>query len=388
MHFGDHQIGMYLQGSMGIKPELPVALEALEARAREKLDPRAYWYVAGGAGSEDTVRENRRAFGQWRLTPRMLRDVSMRDYHLELFGQRLLAPLILAPVGVQEILHPDAELAVARAAAATGVPFMLSTLSSRPLEEVATAMGNTPRFFQLYWPAHRELTKSLLGRAEAAGYSAVAVTLDTRLMGWRCHDLEEAYLPFLEGKGIANYTTDPVFRGLLEASPEEDPRGAVAKWAEIYADPHQTWEDLRFIQENSTLPVLLKGILHPADAQEAVQRGVAGIIVSNHGGRQVDGAVAALDALPGICKAVNGKAPVLFDSGIRGGADIVKALALGARAVLLGRPYLWGLAVGGEAGVREVVQRTLADFDVTMALCGFRTLEELSPEALVWRGKD
>jgi len=381
-HFGDYQIGIYMQGMAGMRPTLPLLLEELEAQAREKLDPKAYWYVAGGAGSGDTVTANRRTFDQWKIVPRMLTDVSDRNYATTVGGTALPAPVMLAPIGVQEIVHPEAELAVAQAAHATGIPMMLSTLSSNPLEKVAETLGDTPRWFQLYWPGDAAVTKSLIARAEAAGYEGIAVTLDTRLMGWRPHDLEEAYLPFLEGKGIANYTSDPAFRNALDTPPEDDPRAAIAHWAEVYSDPGQTWDDLKLIRDATELPVYVKGILHPDDARQALAVGMDGVIVSNHGGRQVGGSLAAPDAHPAAAEAVGGKGAVLFDSGIRHGADLVKALALGADAVLLGRPYVWGLAVDGDRGAAEVIRRFLADFDLTMALSGFASLNALDRSVL------
>lgn len=384
-HYGDYQIGIYMQGMMGIKPDLPMEPSALEDAASETLDERAFWYVAGGAGAEDTLANNEDAFGRWDIVPRMLTDVSARDYRCKILNTELHAPLMLAPIGVQEIVHPEAELAVARAAASLGMPMILSTLSSHPLEAVAETLGGTPRWFQLYWPKDDAFTNSLLARAEAAGYEAIVVTLDTRLMGWRINDLEEAYLPFLEGKGIANYTSDPVFRAALDAPPEEDMRGAVARWAEVYSDPAHTWDDLKRLRDNTSLPLVLKGILHPDDARKAVAAGMDGIIVSNHGGRQIGGAIGALDALPGVVEAAEDKLPVLFDSGIRHGSDIVKALALGAKAALLGRPYIWGLAVAGEEGVREVIRRTLADFDLAMALAGLRSTAEATSGILARR---
>jgi len=382
-HFGDYQLGVYMQGMMGMKSSLPFNLDELEAKAREVLDPRAYWYGAGSAGAEDTARANRSAFDRWQIVPRMLRDVSQRSYATEICGTKMPAPLLLAPIGVQEIVHPEAERATARAASAIDVPFILSTVSSYNLEDVASVAGNGPRWFQLYWPGDKAVTTSLLQRAEAAGYSAIVVTLDTRFIGWREHDLQEAYLPFLEGKGIANYTSDPVFRASLEESPEENIRSAIARWAQIYADPSQNWERLAEIRAATKLPIILKGILHPEDARLALQYGVDGIVVSNHGGRQVGGAIGALDALPAIVAAVGDKLPILLDSGIRHGSDIVKALALGARAVLLGRPYLWALGVAGEDGVRELTRRVLADFDLAMALSGFKSLDDLHPGILV-----
>lgn len=382
-NFGDYQFGIYMGGMVGMKPSLPLNLEELERQAREKVDPRAYWYVAGGATAEDTVRFNRESFDKWRIVPRMLRDVKQRNHATKIFNTQMPAPVMLAPVGVQEIVHPDCERAVGRAAKSLGVPFILSTVSSARMEEVAEIMGDAPRWFQLYWPGDQAVTKSFLQRAEAAGYGAIVVTLDTRTMGWREHDLQEAYLPFLEGKGLINYTSDPAFRASLSETPEENPQGAVARWAEIFGDTRQTWDDLKFIRDNTKLPVLLKGILHPQDAQLAIQHGMDGIVVSNHGGRQVSGSIAALDALPAIADAVGGKCPILLDSGVRHGSDAIKALALGADAVLLARPYIWGLAVAGEEGVREVVRRFLADYDLSMALSGFASPAELSRDILV-----
>ena len=382
-NFGDYQFGIYMGGMVGMKPSLPLNFDELERLAREKVDPRAYWYVAGGATAEDTVRFNREAFDKWRIVPRMLRDVKQRNHATKIFNTQMPAPVMLAPVGVQEIVHPDCERAVGRAAKSLGVPFILSTVSSARMEEVAEIMGDAPRWFQLYWPGDQAVTKSFLQRAEAAGYGAIVVTLDTRTMGWREHDLQEAYLPFLEGKGLVNYTSDPAFRASLSETPEENPQGAVARWAEIFGDTRQTWDDLKYIRDNTKLPVLLKGILHPQDAQLALQHGMDGIVVSNHGGRQVSGSIAALDALPAIADAVGGKCPILLDSGVRHGSDAIKALALGADAVLLARPYIWGLAVAGEEGVREVVRRFLADYDLSMALSGFATPAELSRDILV-----
>ncbi|MGH2723753.1 MAG: lactate 2-monooxygenase [Actinomycetota bacterium] len=369
----------------GTRPELPVVLAELEGRAREVLAPEAYDYVAGGAGSEDTVRENLEAFRRWRIVPRHLRNVESRDLSVEVFGRRLPAPVLLAPIGVQGIVHDDAEVAVARAASTLGVPVVLSTLSSKTMEEVAEACGDGPRWYQLYWPNDPELTKSFLSRARSAGFEAVAVTVDTNLLAWRPRDLQHAFLPFLAGKGIANYLSDPVFLAALEKGPEDDPLAAVMRWGAVYPHPTAVWEELAFIKEHTSLPVLLKGILHPDDARRAVDLGMDGIIVSNHGGRQVDGAVATLDALPGVVEAVAGRVPVLLDSGIRTGADALKALALGATAVLLGRPYIWGLAAGGEAGVRHVVRSFLADLDLTMALAGLETVDAVTPDVLIRR---
>jgi len=382
MGFSDHQLEIYLKGLQGEQPHLPMRVEDLEARAREALSPEAYWYVAGGAG-EATMCANREAFDRQRLIPRMLRDVAERNLETTVLGHRLPAPVALAPIGAPEIIHADAERAAARAAAAFGLPFTISTLASHSLETVAETMGDAPRWFQLYWPRDPRLTRSLLRRAEDAGFSAVLVTLDTKLLAWRERDLENAFLPFLQGKGLANYTSDPVFRELLGADPAANVQTTVQKWSEVYADPGQTWNDLAELREATELPIVLKGILHPDDARRAVDCGVDGVLVSNHGGRQVAGAIGALDALPAVVDAVGDQLDVLFDSGIRSGEDVVKALALGARAVLVGRPYVWGLALDGEAGVRAVLARLLASVELNLALSGHAELEQLG-RGVLW----
>ncbi len=382
MPYGDYQFEIYLQGLSGARPELPTGYAELEARAREELTAEAFGYVAGGAGEELTVRANRAAFERWRIVPRMLVDVTERDLSTELLGLELPAPLMLAPVGVMSIVREEAELAVARAARELGLPMILSNAASTSMEDVASELGDSPRWFQLYWPTNQELAASFVQRAGEAGYSAIVVTLDTRLLAWRPRDLASAYLPFLTAQGVANYFSDPVFRGALERAPEEDAQAAIGLWATLFANPGLTWEDLAFLQEHTDLPVVLKGVLHPDDARRAVELGVDGLIVSNHGGRQVDGSVAALEALPDVVEAVPDGFPVLFDSGIRTGADVLKAIALGARAVLVGRPYVWGLGLGGEEGVRQILRGLLADFDLTLALSGYTKPSELSQLAL------
>ncbi len=381
------ELEIYQLGVAAKKLSIPASLALLEQKAKEALDPRAYDYVAGGAGGEDTMRANLQAFHRWRIVPRMLRNVSVTDMSIELLGAKLPAPVLLGPVGVQGIVHAEAELATGRAAASLGLPFVLSTVSSQPIEKVAQTMGPAPRWFQLYWGKNPELTASMLQRAEKAGYTALVVTLDTSMLGWRERDLQHGYLPFLLAEGLSNYLTDAVFRSALREPPEKDPVEAVRLWASIFTNTTLTWNDLAFLRQHTRLPILLKGILHGDDAARAVDCGVEGVIVSNHGGRQVDGAIAALDALPGVVKAVNGKIPVLFDSGVRRGADIMKALALGARAVLVARLYIWGLAVAGEAGVRDAMLNLLADFDLSMALSGFTSPRELSPAALQRSGQ-
>jgi isopentenyl diphosphate isomerase/L-lactate dehydrogenase-like FMN-dependent dehydrogenase len=381
------QMEIYQLGLAGKKLSVPIPLAELERKAADVLSAQAYDYVAGSASGERTAQANLAAFDHWRIVPRMLRDVSERDLSVELLGHKLATPVLLGPVGVQNIIRSDGELAVARAAASLGIPFVLSTVSSHPIEAVAQTMADAPRWFQLYWGKDHELTRSLLQRAERSGYSALVVTLDTAMLGWRERDLRHPYLPFLLGHGLANYFTDPVFCSRLKQPPQADPASAIRLWAGLFSNTALTWRDLDWLRGQTKLPIVLKGILHPEDARLAVEHGADAMIVSNHGGRQVDGAIAALDALPPVVEAVAGKIPVLFDSGIRYGSDAIKALALGARAVLLGRLYIWGLAVAGEQGVRDVVQNFIADLDLTMGLAGFRSMRELDAGALVRRGQ-
>jgi lactate 2-monooxygenase len=378
----EYQNGIYVAGAGGARPDLPITPDAMEARAREVLDAEAFGYVAGSAGSEDTMRANREAFRRWRIVPRMLIDVEHRDLSVDMLGARLTAPVLLAPIGVQGILHADGELAVARAAAAAEVPLILSGVSSFTIEEVADANGAGHRWYQLYWPRDRDVARSFVARAEAAGYGAIVVTLDTRMLAWRPRDLANGYLPFLRAAGLASYLSDPAFRAELPVPPEHDVRPAVARFLAIFSDPSVTWSDLTFLRDSTRLPLVLKGILRPDDARRAIDHGADAIVVSNHGGRQVDGAIAALDALPDIVEAVGGVVPVLFDSGIRTGADAFKAIALGARAVLLGRPYAWGLAVGGQRGVEHVLRSFLAELDLTLALSGYASVADVDRDAL------
>jgi isopentenyl diphosphate isomerase/L-lactate dehydrogenase-like FMN-dependent dehydrogenase len=404
----ERQTSIYLHGVSGVKPKVPVSQRRLEAKARRAMSREAYAYIAAGAGAETTMRANRAAFDRWRIVPRMLRDVSTRDSSIELFGRRLPSPFLTAPIGVLELAHADADLAVARAARAEGVPMTISSQASTPMEEIAKANGDGQRWFQLYWSTSDELVESFVGRAEAAGCGAIVVTLDTTILGWRPRDLDPAFLPFLRGKGIAQYTSDPVFRRLMAKAGDEDDgtpnpkptptalrsliqitrrhgrsgRSAVQRFVQIYSRPSLTWDDLPFLRERTKLPIVLKGVLHPDDASRALDHGVNGILVSNHGGRQVDGSIASLEALPGVLDAVAGRVPVLLDSGPRGGADAFKALALGATAVLIGRPYVYGLAVAGEEGVREVLQNFKAELDLTMGLAGCTSIAEIDREAL------
>jgi isopentenyl diphosphate isomerase/L-lactate dehydrogenase-like FMN-dependent dehydrogenase len=381
--FANYQYEIYLGGLSDQRPAYPLSYDALEAAAREKLPPESYGYVAGSAGSESTPVANRRAFDRWRIVPRVLRDTSRRDLGREILGARLPAPFMLAPIGVQSIIHPDGELATARAAAQTGVPFILSTAASNTIEAVAEAAGDVPRWFQLYWPSEDQVTKSFLHRAEEAGFTAIVVTLDTFYLAWRPRDLQAAYLPFLKGVGNQIYFSDPAFNEPLEKSFDEDQMASIGRWVSVYSHQTATWDKLTVIRENTSLPILLKGILHPDDARRAADLGIDGIVVSNHGGRQVDGAIASLEALPAIVDAVPDGFPVLMDSGIRSASDAFKAIALGAHAVLVGRPYAWALAVGGEDGVRAYLRSFLAELDLTLALAGYETFDQVGPDALV-----
>ncbi|NHN58479.1 MULTISPECIES: alpha-hydroxy-acid oxidizing protein [Halorussus] len=377
------------------RPDLPTDPDDLREEAMDALSEEAYAYVVGSAGGEDTADRNREAFRRWRIVPRMLRDVAERDLSVELLGQELPVPVALAPVGVQSIIHEGGELASARAAADVGVPFVSSSAASATMEDVAAELGDATGWFQLYPSKDPDVTASFVERAEDAGYEAIVITLDTPTMGWRERDVANAYLPFLDGEGVANYLSDPAFRETLSAPPEEDERAALWQFIEQFGDLSMDWETVDAVVEQTDLPVVLKGILHPEDAREAVRRGVDGVVVSNHGGRQVDGAISAIEALPDVVEAVEDERAldddddfaVLFDSGIRRGADAVKALALGADAVLLGRPYVYGLAIDGEAGVREVVRNFLADLDLTLALSGRDSVAELDESVLADGGR-
>jgi lactate 2-monooxygenase len=379
----DHYREIYMRGLAGEGPAVPVSIAELERQAVAAMEPRAANYVGAGAGGEDTIRANAEAFRERRIVPRMLRDVASRDLAVTVLGTPMPAPLLLAPIGVQKVVDEEGELGTARAAAAVGVPMIVSTAAHFSLEEIAAAGGEeAPRWFQLYWATDRELVASFVERAERAGYGAVVVTVDTFVPGWKPRDLQQAWLPFLNGMGLGNYFADPVFRAGLEKTPEEDVGAATGHFLGIQANPRLNWEDLAWLRERTSLPILVKGIQHVDDAREAASHGLDGIVVSNHGGRQVDGAIASLDALPPIAAAVGDDLAVLFDSGIRTGTDVLKALALGADAVCLGRPYIWGLALRGQEGVEAVLKMTLAELDLTMALCGLTRPDQLGPGCL------
>lgn len=411
----DWQRDIYTRGFAGHQSQIKVDLAQLESIAKTKISPHAFGYIAGGAGVEGTMLANRQSFDNYKIVPRMLVDVGERDTSVTLFGKRYETPFLLAPIGVLEMAHPHADVAVAKAAAALKIPYIFSNQASVPMEQAAAAMGDSPRWFQLYWSKSNDLVASLLQRAENCGCEAIAVTLDTTMLGWRTRDLDLAYLPFLEGKGIAQYTSDPVFQKIMDQADNDPvsknitmqsilglikmvsnypgkgffsklqsgkPIKAVRKFISTYSNPNTTWDDLKFLREHTKLPILLKGIQHPDDARKAMEYGMDGIIVSNHGGRQVDGAIGSFAALPGIVDVVNEKIPVLFDSGVRGGADVFKALAIGAKGVCIGRPYVYGLAIDGEQGVCEVLRNFMADFELTMGLSGCRNIKEITRACL------
>jgi lactate 2-monooxygenase len=417
------QSEIYRAGISGEKPRVPVDADELERAARTHLSAEAFAYIAGGAGAERTVAANRAAFDRWQVWPRPLRDVSTRDLSIEFLGKTRPTPLLAAPLGVMEMAHPEADLAVERAAAGLGIPYTLSNQASFPMEEVADAAPAASRLFQLYWSASDELNASLLRRAEASGCEALVVTLDTHLLGWRTRDLDLAYLPFTRGMGIAQYTSDPVFQqlvrerarqaegapapavkltpktiaagvkiarkgqaltgaGLRESLRSPLPRAAVETFLDVFSTPALTWDDLAKAREWTRLPIILKGIVHPDDAARALDAGVDGVWVSNHGGRQIDQSVPTLAALPGVVDRVAGRVPVVFDSGVRQGSDAFIALALGATAVAIGRPYAYGLGIAGEAGVREVLRNILAELDITLGLSGHTSIADLDRSAL------
>ena len=381
-NFGDLQNEIYLAGLSGVVPSLPMSFAELERRAELALPPGTWSYVAGGAGDEHTQRSNRTAFDHWGVVPRMLRASTDRNLSVELFGTTFGTPVFLAPIGVIGICTQDGhgDLATARAAAATGVPMVASTLSEDPLEDVAAEFGPTPGFFQLYCPTDPEVAASLVQRAEAAGYRAIVITLDTWVTGWRPRDLSTSNFPQLRGRCLKTYFSDPVFRSRLQKSPEEDPGTAILTWALMFGRP-LTWDDLAWLRTLTTLPIVLKGICHPDDARRAVNEGIDGIYVSTHGGRQANGGLAAIDCLADVAEAVP-DVPVLFDSGVRSGSDVVKALALGATAVGIGRPYVYGAALGGTDGIVHVLRTILAEADLLMAVDGYPTLADLGRDAI------
>ncbi|HVV33289.1 MAG TPA: alpha-hydroxy-acid oxidizing protein [Vitreimonas sp.] len=382
-NFGPETQGaIYLRGMSGALPDIPTSFTGLEAAAQRKMSREAWAYTAGGAGLETAMDANRAAFARFPIAPRMLGGAGVRDLRCEMFGAKAAAPIFSSPVGVLEMMHPDADLAVARAMSRLKLPMIISSQASYPMEEIAAANGDGPRFYQLYWGKQDGVAESFVKRAEACGCRAIFITLDTTILGWRPRDLDLGFSPFLRSQGIAQYTSDPAFRALLPQTPEDNPQAAAITFTQMFSEPGLDWSRIAKIRSWTKLPVVLKGIMRADDAAKAVSEGYDGIMVSNHGGRQVDGGMGALDALPGITAAANGKIPVFFDSGVRCGADIFKALALGATAVGIGRPYVYGLALGGDVGVETVMQYLAAELDITMALNGCRIPGDISREML------
>jgi lactate 2-monooxygenase len=361
---------------------IPDDLSKLEAEAAKVLEPEALAYILAGAGDTDTTRANAAAFRRWGIKRPKGRKPAKADLSTTILGTRMPAPVLFAPVGVQTLAHPEGELATAPVGAELGLTYVHSTQASHKMEDVAEANGNGSRWYQLYWPTDDELVVSFLNRAKAAGYTHLIITLDTTLLGWRPLDLDRGYSPFLENKGIANYTSDPVFQKQMPVPADVAPLPAGIVFAGVFQNPGLSWDRLPLIRDNWDGPILLKGIQSPRDAKRAIREGIDGIVVSNHGGRQVDGAIASLDALPPIVEAVGDKMPVLFDSGIRTGADAFKALALGADAVLIGRPYLYGLALDGQRGARTVMRMLVDDLEGEIRKAGHRTHRKLSRSSL------
>jgi isopentenyl diphosphate isomerase/L-lactate dehydrogenase-like FMN-dependent dehydrogenase len=411
------QSAVYRAGATGARPRIPSNWAALEVAAQRAMSREAWAYVAGSAGNESTTSANRAALDRWHIVPRVLRDVAERDLSVELFGHRHPTPLLAAPVGVLGLVDDDADVAVGRAAASLGVPYIFSTQASKPMEQVAAEMGASSWWYQLYWSTSDDLVASLVGRAEKAGAQAIVVTLDTHMLGWRPRDLDLGFLPFAHGMGIAQYTSDPVFRRLVQEHiaavvPGERPRitpatirtllditrnhpgrfwanlrspvprASVDTFLDVFSRSTLTWDDLAFLRKSTSLPIVLKGIQHPDDARRALKAGVDGVVVSNHAGRQIDDAIGSLDALPAVVEAVGDRIPVLFDSGVRSGADMFIALALGATAVCVGRAYTYGLAIAGEAGAREALRNIVAEFDITLGLAGLTSVRDLDANAV------
>lgn len=382
--FGPETQGaIYMRGLGGVKPDIPANFTELEAAAQRKMSGEAWAYTAGGAGLETAMDANRAAFNRYPIAPRVLTGAAQRNLGCEIFGARAAAPIMSCPVGVLEMMHPDADLAVARAMSRLNLPMIISSQASFPMEDIAKANGDGPRFFQLYWGKSDAIAESFVKRAEAIGCKAIFITLDTVILGWRPRDLNAGYMPFLHGKGIAQYTSDPAFRGLLPQSPEENPTAAAVQFTQLFSDPGLDWARIAKIRSWTKLPIVLKGIMRADDAAKALSEGYDGILVSNHGGRQVDGGIGTMDALPSVLAAVKGKIPVFLDSGVRCGADIFKALALGASGVGIGRPYVYGLALAGEQGIQAVMEYLAAELDVIMALNGCRTPADIKRELLV-----
>jgi isopentenyl diphosphate isomerase/L-lactate dehydrogenase-like FMN-dependent dehydrogenase len=352
----------------------PITYKELEQEAKQTMSVGGFGYVRSGAGNEETLRKNEESFSKLSFLPRFLRDVSELDTSVQLFGRTYPYPIFLAPVGMQKLAHKEGEIASAKAAATHRVPFVLSTVSSYSIEDVANATGDSPKWFQLYWSNNEEISFNMVKRAEEAGFEAIVLTIDTPMLGWRVEDIRNRFSPLKLGLGKANYEADPVFLRSLE---NQDAEPIIHGILNNINHPTLNWKHVAALKERTSLPILLKGILHPEDARLAVENGIDGIIVSNHGGRQLDGVISAIDALPLVVEEIKGAVPVLFDSGIRCGTDVVKALALGADAVFIGRPFIYGLAVDGQNGVEKVVANFIEETKVSISLAGVSSVKDL-----------
>lgn len=412
---------IYLAGLSGIKPKIPTRIDALEEAAKKVLSPENFAFISGGAGREETQNNNRKAFQKWAIVPRVLKDFSEIDTSLNIFGQKHNIPFMLSPLGAQTLAHPDGERAVARAAASEDICMTFSTQASTPMEDVAAVMGDAKRWYQLYWSKSDEFNLSLIRRAEASGCTAILITLDSQMAGWRPRDLDLAFSPFSCYIGLAQYYSDPVALKLLDDIIQEEASGKatlpkpkvnlrlisslikmarnypgnfwsnlfskrVLKGASVFLSllgkPSLSWDEIVALKEKTKLPIILKGILHPDDAKLALQYGIDGVMVSTHGGRQLSSCITSLQALKDVAEVVKGKIPILFDSGIQGGDDIFKAIALGADAVLIGRSYVYALAIAGEDGVGELIRNLKAEFEMTMALSGCLTVKDITRDKL------
>ena len=415
----ERQGAIYSAGVLGRAPSVPVDPALLEQAAHRVMSSKARAYVDGGAGSGATMRHNREAFERWRIVPRMLHGTTTRDLTTRVLGTELRSPVLLAPVGAGALVTPDSDVHIASGAAAARTSYVFSSQGCSPMEDTARSMGDTPFWYQLYWSTDELLVDSMIHRAEVCGARALVVTLDTTTLGWRPQDLTLGSLPFAQGEGIAQYTSDPRFREIIReriaaaSGPGEkvevtlgairsllsitrnypgrfrdnlrsqEPRKAVETFLDIYSNPALSWDHLATLRGRTKLPILLKGILHPDDAARALDAGVDGLVVSNHGGRQVDHSIASLDALVAVRDRIGPEPTVLFDSGIRTGGDVFLALALGADACLLGRPHLYGLALAGAEGVRQVIENVIAELDLTMGLVGTATIGDITRDLLL-----
>ncbi|KAF2840806.1 FMN-dependent alpha-hydroxy acid dehydrogenase [Patellaria atrata CBS 101060] len=389
--WAEYQRENFWKSNEGQVPIFDTDPGSLEVLAKKKLTQNGWYYASSNAGQSYTHTANRQAFYRHRIIPRMLVDTNTRDTAAEIFGHKVSAPIGFAPIGINRIYNPLGELPVAKVAKELNLPYCFSTAGSQPIEDVAKANGDGPRFFQLYMPHDDELTISLLKRAVDGGFTACILTVDTWQLGWRHNDVNTSNYAFYHGIGADLGLSDPIFqKRLVEAGidPKTMPNEAGAKWIDnVWHGRAHSWEKIPWLintwkELSGGKPFCLKGIQSVDDARKAVEIGCDGIVVSNHAGRQVDGAIASLDALENIVDAVRDKIYVMFDSGVRGASDVLKALALGAKFVFVGRLWIWGLSIMGEHGVRHVMKSLLADFDILLNVAGFQNISQIDRSAL------